>query len=112
MKSITLILRSLAPAVALAVALGTGTAQLAPRAAADDSQYREFTGANGKKIKAELIDKTDDTLTLRLPNGKTATLSFDKVSPEDQEFVKKWNKEKQLRKEKKYDMYVGQKIQL
>ena len=23
-----------------------------------------------------------------------------------------WNKEKQLRKEKKYDMYVGQKIQL
>lgn len=80
--------------ILLGVAL-PGHAQLMPRKSGGP-EYREFTGSNGKKIKAYLIDKTDDTLTLKLPNGNTATLSYDKLSEEDQEYVKKWDKEKEL----------------
>ena len=75
--------------------LGTSFGQLIPRKS-DTPEYREFTSANGKTIKALLIDKTEDTLTLKLPNGKSATLSYEKLSKEDQEYVRKWDKEKQL----------------
>jgi predicted aspartyl protease len=61
-----------------------------------EPEYRDFTGANGNKIKAVLVDKTDTTLTLKLPNGKTATLPYDKISLADQEYVKKWDKEKSI----------------
>ena len=75
--------------------LGTSFGQLIPRKS-ETPEYREFTSANGKTIKALLIDKTEDTLTLKLPNGKSATLSYEKLSKEDQEYVRKWDKEKQL----------------
>ncbi len=82
--------------LATLTALGGGAfGQLVPRGS-EDVEYREFTGSNGKKIKAELIDKTEDKLKLRLPNGKIAVLSHDKLSEEDQEFVRNWSKEKQL----------------
>ncbi|MCP4849502.1 MAG: clan AA aspartic protease [Verrucomicrobiaceae bacterium] len=74
---------------------GSAFGQLIPRKT-NTPEYREFTSANGKVIKALLIDKTDDTLTLKLPNGKSATLSYDKLSEADQEYVKKWDKEKEL----------------
>ena len=51
----------------------------------DKPEYRDFTSAGGKTIKALLVDKTEDTLTLELPNGKKATLSYEKLSKEDQE---------------------------
>jgi len=69
--------------------------QLIPRTT-DKPEYRDFTSSGGKTIKALLIDKTEDTLTLKLPNGKTATLSYEKLSKEDQEYVKEWDKEKAL----------------
>ncbi len=69
--------------------------QLIPRKS-NEPEYREFTSSNGKVIKALLIDKTDDTLTLKLPSGKTATLSYDKLSEADQQYVRKWDKEKEL----------------
>ena len=69
--------------------------QLIPRKT-DKPEYREFTSAGGKTIKALLVDKTEDTLTLELPNGKKATLSYEKLSQEDQEYVKEWDKEKEL----------------
>ena len=75
--------------------VGTAFGQLIPRKT-DKPEYRDFTSADGRVIKALLIDKTDDTLTLKLPNGKSATLSYDKLSANDQEYVKKWDKEKEL----------------
>ncbi|MEE3177498.1 MAG: hypothetical protein VX269_09110, partial [Verrucomicrobiota bacterium] len=74
---------------------GFSFGQLIPRKT-DKPEYRDFTSAEGKTIKALLIDKTEDTLTLKLPNGKTATLSYEKLSKEDQEYVKEWDKEKEL----------------
>ena len=74
---------------------GFSFGQLIPRKT-DKPEYRDFTSAGGKTIKALLIDKTEDTLTLELPNGKTATLSYEKLSKEDQEYVKEWDKEKEL----------------
>jgi predicted aspartyl protease len=35
-------------------------------------------------------------LTLRLPNGNKATLSYDKLSEADQEYVRQWDKDKEL----------------
>jgi len=62
---------------------------------ADDAQgeYREFTGANGKVIKAVLVDKTDGTATLLLANGSRATVPFEKLSEADREYVKAWRKD-------------------
>ena len=74
---------------------GLSFGQLIPRKT-DKPEYRDFTSAGGKTIKALLVDKTKDTLTLELPNGKKATLSYEKLSKEDQEYVKEWDKEKEL----------------
>ena len=73
---------------------GFSFGQLIPRKT-DKPEYREFTSAGGKTIKALLVDKTEDTLTLELPNGKKATLSYEKLSKEDQDYVKEWDKEKE-----------------
>ena len=77
------------------VFLGSSGGQLIPRKT-DKPEYRDFTSSGGKTIKALLIEKTEDTLTLKLPNGNTATLSYEKLSEEDQEYVKEWDKEKAL----------------
>ena len=74
---------------------GFSFGQLIPRKT-DKPEYRNFTSAGGKTIKALLVDKTEDTLTLELQNGKKATLSYEKLSKEDQEYVKEWDKEKEL----------------
>ena len=71
--------------------MGFSFGQLIPRKT-DKPEYRDFTSASGKTIKALLVDKTEDTLTLELPNGKKATLSYEKLSKEDQEYVKKWDR--------------------
>ena len=97
--------------------LGASHGQLIPRNS-DKPEYRDFTSANGKTIKALLIDKTEDTLTLKLPNGKSATLSYEKLSKEDQEYVRKWDKEKdELPPEEVYralfeELAYGDKIQV
>ncbi|MFT4546110.1 MAG: putative aspartyl protease [Verrucomicrobiales bacterium] len=75
--------------------LSSSHAQLIPRKS-DQLEYREFTSSDGKKIKAVLVDKTDNTLTLRLADGRKATLPYDKLSAADQEYVREWDKEKDL----------------
>ena len=70
-------------------------AQLIP-SKTDQLEWRTFTSADGKKLEAILIDKTDDTLTLKLKNGKQATLSYEKLSEDDQAYVRKWDKAKDL----------------
>lgn len=83
-------------AASLAFTTANSYGQLIPRKT-DQLEYREFTSADGKsKLKAVLIDKTEDTLTLRLENGKEVEFSFDKLSEADQEYVRKWDKEKEL----------------
>lgn len=61
---------------------------------AGEAEYREFTGSNGKVIKAVLVDKEDGKATLLLENGGRATVPLDKLSEEDREYVSKWSKEK------------------
>ena len=63
---------------------------------AGDIEYRDFTGSNGKTIKAVLVDKTDENVTLLLANGQRATIAYDKLSEADQEFAKSWNKGKAI----------------
>lgn len=58
-----------------------------------DTEYRDFKGANGKIIQAVLIEKTDTEATLLLRDGQRAVVAFDKLAPEEQEYIKTWNME-------------------
>ena len=61
----------------------------------DPSQeYRDFKGSNGKVIQAVLIDKSDTEAVLLLRNGQRANVPLDKLSSDDQAYVKSWAKDK------------------
>jgi predicted aspartyl protease len=90
---------------------GISSAQLIP-SKTNQLEYREFTSADGKKVKAFLIDKSDDTLTLQLEDGKKATFSYDKLSAEDQAYVREWDKEKQLFLTQCRSLRVGEMLEL
>jgi predicted aspartyl protease len=75
----------------LILALLLGTPVLSQQV--PDSEYRDFTGANGKVIQAVLIDKTDTDAVLLLRNGQRANVPFDKLGAGDQEYIKAWRKE-------------------
>ena len=51
---------------------------------------REFTGKNGKKIEAEIISKTPDTVELKLDTGKTVTVPLTSLSDADQLYIRVW----------------------
>ena len=59
-------------------------------------EYREFTGSNGKVIKAVLVDKDDGNAMLLLENGGRAKVPLESLSEDDRDFVKSWSKEKAL----------------
>lgn len=63
-----------------------------------EQEYRTFTGSNGKKIEAVLLDRNDEKklVALLLKNGKRATVPFDKLSEEDVEYVTSWSREKAI----------------
>ncbi|MGI9243555.1 MAG: SHD1 domain-containing protein, partial [Verrucomicrobiales bacterium] len=98
-------------AAGLAFTSVSSPAQLIP-SKTDQLEYREFTSAEGKKLEAILIDKSDDTLTLQLKNGKKATLSYDKLSAEDQEYVRKWDKAKELFVTQCRSLRIGEMLEL
>lgn len=77
-----------------------------------DAEYRDFKGSNGKVIQAVLIDKTADSATLLLRNGQRANVPFDKLSPEDQEYIGKWSKEKAVFLQKCLGLTVRQLLEL
>lgn len=81
--------RSIALGAILALVAAPAVAQVAA-----DLDFREFTGANGAKIKAVLVDKSESDLTLLLPNGARTVIAYDKLSDADQEYARSWNKEK------------------
>ncbi len=101
----------LAVAAGLAFSSASSPAQLIP-SKTNQLEYREFTSSEGKTLKAILIDKTDDTLTLQLENGKKATLSYDKLSADDQEYVRKWDKEKELFVTQCRSLRIGEMLEL
>ncbi|MCW1886819.1 thioredoxin family protein [Luteolibacter flavescens] len=51
------------------------------------SGMREWTNAEGKKIKAELVSSTDTKATFKLENGKTVEYALDKLSKESREEI-------------------------
>ncbi|MGC6467030.1 MAG: aspartyl protease family protein [Akkermansiaceae bacterium] len=63
-----------------------------------ENEYRTFTGSNGVKLEAVLLNRDDEkeTAQLLLKNGKRANVPFDKLSDEDREYVKAWSKEKAI----------------
>ena len=70
--------RSIALGAILALVAAPAVAQVAA-----DLDFREFTGANGAKIKAVLVDKSESDLTLLLPNGARTVIAYDKLSDAD-----------------------------
>ena len=86
---------------------------VAGHAIADPSQeYRDFKGSNGKIIQAALLDKTDTVAVLLLRNGSRANVPFDKLSEEDQAYIKAWNKEKAIFVQKCRGLSIRQCLEL
>lgn len=49
---------------------------------------RVFTDVDGRSLQAEFISYQDDKVTLKLSNGKTSQVPFERFSADDQEFIK------------------------
>ena len=101
--------------------------------AEDTPGARTWSHADGRKIKAGLIEASADSVTLRLPNGNTGPVALTKLSQEDRDYVADWLKKNTppkdfgkpdkvieittLKGEMKYDkptfsVYPGKKIKL
>ena len=71
-----------------AILLGAALLAATPLRGADERrEYREFTGANGRVIKAVLVDKDDDSATLLLATGARATVPLEKLSEQDRSLL-------------------------
>ena len=77
-----------------------------------ESEYRDFKGSNGKVIQAVLIDKTDADAVLLLRNGSRANVPLDKLSEEDQGYVKSWSKDKAVFLQKCRGLTIRQCLEL
>ncbi|MFT5467556.1 MAG: hypothetical protein ACI8UO_002661 [Verrucomicrobiales bacterium] len=53
-------------------------------------EMREFTGANGKTLKAELVSHTEGNITMKLADGREITVLPNIFGPDDQLFIKGW----------------------
>lgn len=54
------------------------------------AEERTWTNIKGKTIKGIPVKKNDTSVTIRLSNGKTATISLNQLSQEDQAFTLAW----------------------
>lgn len=61
-----------------------------------EQEYRTFTGSNGSKIEAVLLNKDKGNVTLLLKTGKRVTFEDSKLSEADREYVASWNRDKAL----------------
>ena len=75
-------------------------------------ELRAFKGANGKEIKAALIDKDETNATLLLENKRRAVVPLTNLSAEDQAYIKAWSKEKALFLQKCLGLSVRQLLEL
>lgn len=60
-------------------------------AAESKQEFRRWTSTDGRTMFAALDAKTDTEVSFRLQNGQKAKLPVDKLSTEDQAFIKQWN---------------------
>jgi len=75
-------------------------------------ELRVFTGSNGKKINAALIDKDETSATLLLDNKRRAVVPLTSLSQADQDYIKSWNKEMGLFLQKCLGLSVRQLLEL
>lgn len=75
-------------------------------------EVRVFKGANGKEIKAALIDKDDTSATLLLENKRRAVVPLTSLSEDDQKYIKEWSKEKAYFLQKCLGLSVRQLLEL
>lgn len=54
------------------------------------AELRQFTGANGKTLQAELVSHRDGQITMRLADGRELTVLPNVFSPDDQLYIKEW----------------------
>ena len=54
------------------------------------AELREFSSADGRKIKAEILHGTSELVTIKLENGSQVSSKISVFSEEDQKFIKKW----------------------
>ncbi|MFH1499049.1 MAG: hypothetical protein ABII82_14625 [Verrucomicrobiota bacterium] len=59
---------------------------------ANDSDWRTFTDTQGRSIRAQLIDATDDEVTIKREDGRTFTLKVDQLSAADQKVIREFAK--------------------
>ncbi len=90
-----------------ALFVSTTSAQTVP-----DKDYRDFKGSNGKVIQAVLLDKTDTDAVLLLRDGKRTTIPLERLSTEDQEYVKDWSKDKAVFVQKCRGLAIRQLLEL
>ncbi len=53
-------------------------------------EIRDFTSADGRKIKAEILNIKDGTITMKRDDDQEFTITADRFSTVDQEFFKSW----------------------
>ena len=99
-------------AILAAAALSTSTIVSASAQQNVAEEYRKFTGSNGVIIEAVLLDKTDDSATLLLKNGKRSTVPLERLSEEDREYIKGWSKEKAIFIQKCRGLTIRQLLEL
>jgi hypothetical protein len=54
------------------------------------AELREFTSADGRKIKAEILHGTTELVTIQLENGSQVSSKISVFSEDDQKFIKTW----------------------
>lgn len=64
---------------------------LIPSIHAEES--RTWTNKQGKTVAGILLNKTDKSVSIKLPNGKTATIPLAQLSEEDNAYVATWSPE-------------------
>ena len=78
-------------------------------------ELRTYTSTDGKKLEAVLVDRDDEAKTFKLRvknNPRPFTIPFDKISPEDLEFIKKWPKAKSIFLQKCKGLTIKQLLEL
>jgi predicted aspartyl protease len=99
--------RALTVAATLALSCAASQAQLSA-----EGEYRTFTGSNGTKLEAVLLDKSEDSATLLLRNGKRSTVPLDRLSDEDREYIAGWSKDKAIFVQKCRGLTIRQLLEL
>ena len=75
------------------------------------AEYRVFTNSQGQSIRAELLlyDARSKMATLRLENGRQAKVPVDKLSEEDQKYIRAWDLNKDFMDERRFKISAKRK---